>query len=228
MAFSSNGGATYLAAVAYAATGALALPATDGLYTVAVRVTDIAGNSQVLTQTVRLDQGGPAISNTMTAPTNNGSYDVGTSITFTFGATDVDNVPTLSATLDATTALTSGQKIDVNTLNAGTHTIVISAADQLGNTSSVTITFQVHATVSGQINAVNQGVTAGLITAKVGSSLVSMLNTVQSSINAGNPAAAKSALTNYMNYVKSQSGTGINAAYATRLVNWAQDLYNRL
>ena len=68
----------------------------------------------------------------------------------------------------------------------------------------------------------------GLITAKVGSSLVSMLNTVQSSINAGNPAAAKSALTNYMNYVKSQSGAGINAAYATRLVNWAQDLYNRL
>ena len=55
-----------------------------------------------------------------------------------------------------------------------------------------------------------------------------MLNTVQSSINAGNPAAAKSALTNYMNYVKSQSGAGINAAYATRLVNWAQDLYNRL
>ena len=45
---------------------------------------------------------------------------------------------------------------------------------------------------------------------------------------AGNPAAAKSALTNYMNYVKSQSGAGINAAYATRLVNWAQDLYNRL
>jgi len=105
---------------------------------------------------------------------------------------------------------------------------VVKATDGLGNASSVTVTFTIHPTVQGQINAVNQGVTAGKITSKVGSNLVGILNTVQQAINAGNNAAAKAALNNYMAYVNSQSGAGVTAAYATLLVNWAQDLYNRL
>jgi hypothetical protein len=113
-------------------------------------------------------------------------------------------------------------------LNAGVHTIVIVATNQLGSSTTNTITFQVHATVGGQINAVNQGTSAGYITTAVQPRLVAMLNSVQSYLKAGNNTAAKAQLQAYISYVQSQSGYGINATYAARLINWAQDLYSRL
>src|SRR5207245_3714220 len=112
-------------------------------------------------QTIRLVPVGPTISYSMTAPTNNGSYDVGTTIAFGDSATSIANALTPSAKLDSATSLTNGQVINLDNLNAGTHTIVITATDQLGNTSTTTFTFQVHATVGGMVNAVNQGAAAG-------------------------------------------------------------------
>jgi hypothetical protein len=116
----------------------------------------------------------------------------------------------------------------MDTLTAGTHTIVMTATDQLGNASTTTITFQVHATVSGQINAVNQGAQRGFITSATQPKLVAMLQAVQAYLNGGNKAGAKAQLNAYISYVKTQSGSSINASYAARLVNWAQDLYNRI
>ncbi|HEY8761613.1 MAG TPA: hypothetical protein VIP52_11970 [Candidatus Dormibacteraeota bacterium] len=228
MAFSTNGGTTFLAAVAYTATASLTLSSGDGLYTIAVLVTDVAGNSTIVTRTIRLDTTGPAISYGMIAPTNSGFYDVGTTITFNFSASDFDNVASLSAKLDSATTLTNGQVIDVDKLKAGTHTIVLTSTDQLGNSSSVTVTFQVHATVAGQINAVNKGAAAGLITSVQQSKLTALLQIVQYYLNAGNTASAKSALNNYISWVQLNSGKSINAAYAALLINWAQHLYNRL
>ena len=143
-------------------------------------------------------------------------------------ATSAANVASLTATLDNTIALANGQAIDMDTLNAGAHTIVITAKDQLGNTSTTTNTFQVHATVGGLINAVNQGAQRGLMTSTQQMKLVSILNSAQSYLNAGNVAAAKSMLNNFISNVQAQRGLGINAAYADRLINWAQDLYGRL
>jgi len=229
VAFSTNGGTTFGPTVPYASTPSVTVSGPDGWYTIAVKVLDAAGNYVVVTQSVWLDTTGPKITSSMDSPTNGSYYDVGLKVTVNFSATDSDNpVATLTATLDGSTTLTSGGTIDMNTLTAGSHSIVINATDQLGNPSSVTVTFTIHPTVAGMINAVNQGVAAAKITSKVGNNLVGMLNTVQAAINAGNNAAAKAALNNYMAYVNSQSGTGITAAYATLLVNWAQDLYNRL
>src|SRR5439155_634202 len=150
MAFSTNGGTSYGTAVSYASTASTTLSG-DGLYTIAARVTDVPGNSTVVTQTIRLVTVGPTISYTMAAPTNSGPYDVGLTVpaTVNFGATSVANVASLTATLDNTISLSNGQAIDMDTLNAGAHTIVITAKDQLGNTSTTTTTFQVHATAAG-------------------------------------------------------------------------------
>jgi len=176
----------------------------------------------------RLVTAGPTASYSLTAPTNSGSYDVGTTITFNFSATSFVNVSSMSAPLDSASTITNGQVIDVNSLNAGAHTFVITATDGLGTTSTTTITFQVHATAAGVINAVNQGAQRGLITPATQSNLVSMLNTIQSYVNAGKLNQAKSQLQSFITYVQGQSGYSIDASYAARLVNWAQDLYNRL
>jgi hypothetical protein len=202
----------------------------DGPLSVSVTLTNSAGNSTATTLTITKATVPPTIGySMMTLPTNNGSYDVGTTITFSFSATTfIVGIASLTATLDSTTALTSGQAINVDNLNAGTHTIVITAIDLAGNISATTITFQVHATVGGMINAVNQGAAAGLITSTTQQKLVAMLNAIQIYLNSGNIAGAKSQLNAYISYVQTQSGTTINASYASRLVNWAQDLLSRL
>jgi hypothetical protein len=75
---------------------------------------------------------------------------------------------------------------------------------------------------------VDQGAQRGLITSTEQIQLDGILNSVQSYLTKGNVAAAKSMLSYFISSVQSQSGRSINAAYAARLVNWAQDLYNRL
>src|SRR5207253_8055915 len=92
LAVSVDGGATFGAATAYSATAAATLPAADGLYTVTVRVVDLAGNVAVITQSVRLDTAGPAISASLTPPGASGSYDLGAPVSLTTGAADVSGI----------------------------------------------------------------------------------------------------------------------------------------
>jgi len=228
MAFSTNGGSTYGARLPYSTTATVALGA-DGLYTIAVQVTDGAGNVATFTKQVRLDRTGPTVSYSITAPTNSGPYDVGQAVTLSFSATDPDHVASTSAGLDGTTAIASGMAFNTETLAAGTHTIVITAKDALGNVSTTTITLTVHATVAGLTTAVNDGVTASNITSgTVSSQLLSYLSSAQSALNAGNYTSAKSYLASFVTLVQAQSGVSINAAYAALLAGWANDLIGRL
>ncbi|MGZ4396244.1 MAG: hypothetical protein ACXVZ2_12890, partial [Gaiellaceae bacterium] len=113
--------------------------------------------------------------------------------------------------------LTSGGLINLDTLGVGAHTIVVTATDALGNVSSQTITFQIHATVTGLINAVNEGASRGLITASEAAVLVSEL---QSALK-GN--SGKTKISQSLSMVQSASGGSINAAYAALLIAWAND-----
>jgi Ca2+-binding RTX toxin-like protein len=228
MAFSTNGGITFGAAVAYGTSAAVPLTGPDGSYGVAVRVIDGAGNPAVITQQVRLDRAGPAISATMTAPTNNGSYDVGQVVTVNFSGADVDNVASISAVLDKS-AIANGSSINTEALTAGTHTITITARDGLGNSSSTTLTFQVHATVGGLTTAVNDGVKKGAITSSVISSkLLALLSLAQTSLTSANVSQAKTYLNAFISLCQQQSGRTITTAYATSLIGWTNDLIARL
>src|SRR5207302_736177 len=141
MSFSVNGGA-YGTPVAYAPPATVPLPAIDRAHAASAKVTDNAGNSTVVTQTVKLDRTPPAISYTIAAPTNAGSYDLGSNPTVTFGATDLNGVASTSATLDASTSIASGGAVNLYTLTAGSHTIAIKATDGAGNLATTTVTIQ--------------------------------------------------------------------------------------
>jgi hypothetical protein len=182
-----------------------------------------------LTKQVRLDRTGPTIGYLITSPANAGSYDVGQAVTLNYGASDVDNVASMGAVLDGATSVASGVAFNTETLGAGTHTIVITAKDGLGNVSTTTLTLTVHATVAGLTKAVNDGVSSAKITSSTTSSqLLSYLSSAQSALNANNHASAKTYLASFVSLAQAQSGVTINAAYAALLIGWAQDLIARL
>jgi len=56
----------------------------------------------------------------------------------------------------------------------------------------------------------------------------SYLSSAQAALNANNHTSAKSYLASFVSLVTAQSGVTINAAYATRLISWANDLIARL
>ncbi|HLZ94098.1 MAG TPA: hypothetical protein VKT20_02055 [Candidatus Dormibacteraeota bacterium] len=227
-ALSTDGGSTYGMAQPYATSSSVTLGA-DGLYTIAVQVTSNAGNVATFAKQVRLDRTGPAISYSISAPTNAGSYDVGQMVTLSYSASDVDNVSSVKAVLDGSTNITSGVAFNTETLAAGSHTIVITAVDGLGNVSTTTTTIQVHATVGGLTTAVNDGVTNELITSStVANQLLSYLASAAKAIQAGKYSTAQSYLQQFVSLVQQQSGVTINAAYAALLAGWANDLISRL
>jgi hypothetical protein len=219
MAFSTDGGTSYGAPTAYSGAASLVLPTTDGLYTVAVAVTDVAGNVTLVARSIRLDRTGPVITVSLPAPTNGTFYDVGKKIMLTYGATDIDGATT-TVVLDGKTTLVGGV-IDIDTLTAGTHTIVVTAVDGVGNKSTTTLTFTIHATINGLINAVNDGVSRGYITSSEGVILVSQL---QSALKG---TSTKVKLQQLVYMVQQASGKSVNAAYASLLVNWTNDLIAR-
>jgi hypothetical protein len=225
-AISVDGGTTFGTTTAYAPTASASLPAADGLYTVVVRIVDAAGNIAFLSQTVRLDTTGPAVSASVAGGTN-GSFDLGQTATYTASATDVSGVASTAANLDGATTITSGSTINLYTLTAGGHTITITATDGMGNVSTTTVTFQIHATIAGLTNAVNYGNANGLVSSSIQKTLLSTLQSAQAALNGGNTASAKSYLNTFISQVKG-AGKAITSSYATLLLSWAQDLLVRM
>jgi hypothetical protein len=222
MALSTDGGTTYSATQAYASSAAVSLAGGDGLYTIAVKLVDVAGNTATFTQAVRLDTTGPTISASLSAPQSATlGYDGTANFTISSSATDVSGVASTTLKLDSlTTIAATTATINVYSLTAGPHTLVVTSFDGLGNSSSVTLTFQVHPSLAGVVAAVKAGAGAASISSAEQTKLLGYLN------NTANPV--KTNLTNFLNEVKAQSGTSsITAAEATLLTSWAQDLYNR-
>ena len=197
----------------------------DGLHTVAALVTDAAGNQVNVTQTIRVDITGPTT--VVTSPAPGSTHDVGQLVPFTYTTSDVDNVVSSSATLDGK-AIANGSMIDVDTLTPGTHTIVVSAKDGLGNVSTTTATFQVHATVAGLIRAVADGVAKGKIASLLLVPLEVPLLAAAAELASHAPKLAILDLKVFIALVQSQSGKKIDSGYASLLVAWTTDLIARL
>jgi hypothetical protein len=189
----------------------------DGTLTVNASYVDTNGYTTAATTTVAKDTAPPTVSVSLQAPptTNSGWYDVGTKISLTFSGSDG-----ISATLDGN-AISSGP-IDLDTLTAGAHTIVVRGFDAAGNLTTQTITFQVRATLAGLLAAVNDGYAKGFITAAEQTTLVNLLRQAMN----GNSGRVK--LPAFTAEVRLQSGRAINSGYAALLLNWAADLQLRL
>jgi hypothetical protein len=211
---STDGGVSWSSPVAYASSAGVALSAGDGVYTVSVRLTDVAGNVGTYTQSVRLDTTGPTISSSLSNPQSTIGYNGTADIALSLSISDVSGVASTTVKLDNTTTVTAGV-IDVDKLLAGTHTLVITAVDGAGNSSTMTLTFALHPSRSGIANAVSEGAAAGSITSNEKTKLLSILN------NANN--TLKTDLTNFLSEVKNQSGKAISSSEATILQSWAND-----
>jgi hypothetical protein len=226
MAFSVNGGA-YSTPVAYASTATVTLTGADGLYTVSARITDNAGNSATFSQQIYLSRVAPAISYTLTAPTNSGAYDLAKTITLTYAATAASGVASISATLDGKSWAT-GTAINTETLAAGNHALVITATDNAGNSSQTTVTITVHATIAGLLTATTDGATAGSITSTpLLNTLKTDLSNAETAFNTNNLTSAQSYVNKYLSDLKAGS-KNVSAAYYALLVGWASDLSARL
>ncbi len=125
----------------------LGVGATDGNYTITLKVTDGAGNEQTSSFVIRLDTTGPSI----TAPTITGWKRADFSTSFSF--TDQSNVVSKRVWLDKsssssgtgqftpiTAASTGNIQVDVSstafTINQGTNYLHLELQDEVGNTAS--------------------------------------------------------------------------------------------
>jgi hypothetical protein len=191
---------------------------------VAVQVADRAGNTFVATQRVTLDRTGPSIAPTIMAPNNGTLYDVGTKIGFSWLASDLNGISSTSGTLDGGTI--SSAPLDVDLLTAGTHTVVITAKDRAGNSTTISLTFQVHATAQGLINAINDGATRGWVTASEAAYLVSQAQQIIKGFQS-NVSSGKTKIKQFISAVQYPPAGSLTAAFQSLLLNWANDLYNR-
>jgi len=193
----------------------------DGTLTVTAPFVDVNGNrAAATTRTVVKDTVAPVVTSSLPAPPigNNGWYDIGVKIAFTFGTGE----GTVGAKLDGATTLTSGGLIDFDSLAAGAHSIVITSVDAVGNTTTQTVSFEVHATLAGLLAALNDGFGRGWISSATQSSISS---NIQSAMK-GNSAHTK--LQWVASTVQQQSGISILSAYASLMLGWTNDLLLRV
>lgn len=122
-----------------------------------------------------------------------------------------------SATLDGA-PITNGATLQPLMLALGSHTLVVSAVDNAGNSASRAVTFQVKATIDSLTAAVNLYVGRGQIAAATSRSLLSLLSDAKAALARGSVTAARGDLVDFENKVKAQSGKGVAAAAALLLV----------
>jgi hypothetical protein len=107
----------------------------DGQYTLDTNATDDSGNDEKPhTTTVYLDDSGPTI--TITTPAMGAMYAVDQVLTAAFGCTDGG-----SGVASCTGSVANGTA--VNTSSPGSFTFTVDATDNLGNTSSKTVSYAV-------------------------------------------------------------------------------------
>jgi hypothetical protein len=202
--------------------------AQDGLWVVDVRVADGCG-SRLRSETFTLDTHGPAIAIDSPAPEGI-VFDTDDLSHIHYSADDGplgSGVKTTSVTLDGTPA-TNGQTLDMFLLAPGTHTIEVTAVDNLNNTSVATRHFEVHATSQSLINNVDRACTSGLIS-KTGTcnSLSAKLRAALAAHDRGQHGVEANILGAFINELSAQRAKSVDAATADRFIAYAQDLIQR-
>jgi hypothetical protein len=133
----------------------------------------------------------------------------------------------VSGSSEGQTISASGGTIDVDVMTAGTHTVTITARDKAGNVSTKTITFTIHATPEGILNAVSDGwARHWLLTAAYASLLVTQIQQVIKAEPSHPNMRAK--LQQFITSVQGGTSTQITTAFKSLLLNWANDLMIRL
>src|SRR5262249_47905545 len=122
--------------------------------------------------------------------------------------------------------LASGQTINLLTeLSLGDHTFTVTAADNVGGTDSVSVTFSIIVTPDSIKNDVNQFLAAGAIkNGGEANSLLAELNAAAAARVRGKCSTAANHYQNFINELQAQSGKGVDATAAAIMIVDAQYL----
>jgi uncharacterized repeat protein (TIGR01451 family) len=222
--FSLDGGATWSDWQAYTTELRLTLPGADGVKTVLLEVRDLAGNVGSTSDDIRLDRAGPTI--TIASPAAGAVFDVAQIVALVFTALDPSGIDSTSVMLDGRPLGSSA--IDTLLLSVGTHTLVVTAADTLGNVSTSTLTFEVLATIAGLQAAVRRAAAAGLIDRREVQNLLQELDNAARELAKGDRKDAARELRDFAERIMDEAGRRIDRAFAVRAAGWALDLADRI
>jgi hypothetical protein len=203
---------------------------TASAFTNSRTVFDVAGNSttQGPIGPNMVDKKPPVI--TINQPTAT-QYVHSATLTLNYTVTDGGSgVATFTPTMDGSTTvggsgLPSGRMINLlTTLPLGPNTFAISAADEVNNMSSASVTFTIIVTPASIIADVNQLQASGAIGAGIAAALLTKLNDALTARNAGQCGTAANIYSAFINQVIAQTGKGITPAAAAILIADAQYL----
>lgn len=217
--------------------GTFSIPADagDGLYKVQMRTadpchtfdtTDDLEAGAPVTREVFLDTTPPEI--TFTKPSPEGvlfdSDDFSAiEYTVTDAGSGVDDT-TVKTTLDGAAA-TNGQVLDMFLLAPGMHAINVAAADNLGNATDKTRTFELHATAVSLRNNIDRALNEGLITKQSTHKVLSItLDLSVDSHASGRHDLEHNTVDAFAEQVDGQLGKTIDTATGLRLIAFADDL----
>ncbi len=212
----------------------------DGLYKVQVRSADPchtfttgdalpAGTPE--TSEVFLDTTPPTI--TISSPADGALFDTDDFANINWSATDSGSgVKSTSGQFDGA-ATTNGAQLDMFYLYPGAHTVKVSATDNVGNSSTKTNTFQLHATSLSLLHNVQRACgetgawppTSPLIT-KSGTctSLKAILTQAVAKHDTGDHPVEWTIIDGWVDAVESQRGKSIDPATADRFIAYGNDL----
>jgi hypothetical protein len=201
---------------------------TDGSYVVEAKGIDRCGNeSGAESKTVVVDTQGPAITITSPQP-DEVVFD--TDDLSSIAYTTMDSASGLagdSVTFDGEPA-SNGQAVDMFLLAPGRHTIVVTATDALGNTSTLTRRFKVQADAQSLTANIERAWDEGLITsAGAYNGLLEKLGQAKTKHAQGKHGAERNVLEAFIDQVTTKRGNGIDVATADRLIAFARDLIHR-
>ncbi len=190
--------------------------------------TDPLPPEAVHTATYYLDTTAPTLAISQPA---SATYVHSGTLTLDYSVTDGGSgVKAFTPTLDGSTTLSghglgSGQAINLLTeLSLGTHTFQVEAQDNVLNSSSSLVSFEVIVTAESIKEDVKQFVGSGEVTLDEGSSLLGILNAAAQARASGNCATANRIYQAFVNEVEAQSGKGVSATAAAIMTSDAQYL----
>jgi hypothetical protein len=145
------------------------------------------------------------------------------SIAFTVSDTG-SGVASSSATLDGAPA-SNGQALDMFFLDAGLHTVAVTATDNVGNTATTPRVFRVRATSASLVNVLDRARSLGLITNNGAyNGLRATLGAATDSHDRGKHPVEWNQLGAFINQLQAKDGNGVDPATAKRLIGYARDL----
>lgn len=212
------------------ATATFHVTGPDGAYEVDYFSTNAVGDDETPhVRIVTLDNTPPVTTIVQPAASPPYTHDQTLTLNYTVSDGSGSGVKSFTALMDGSPALAghgllSGQVIQLLTeMSLGSHTFTVNATDNLGNSSSTSVTFTIIATAPSIENDVTQLFASGDIKNKgIENSLLHKLAAAEDAAARGNCKAAANIYNEFINEVTAQSGNGISATAAAILIADAQ------